>query len=151
LGCEQLSATVDAFLDITRAETSERLLSREEVAIERLVEDAGLLFRPRCEEAGVKLELEVRSSCVVYGDRARLRAVLSNLLGSALKYTPRGGTIAVASEISTQGSARLTISDSGAGVPEEYRTRIFERYFRVEHHRPINGAGLGAGIGLYLS
>jgi NtrC-family two-component system sensor histidine kinase KinB len=153
LGCEQLSATVEAFLDITRAETSELLLARESLAIDELVRDAERLFRPRCEEAGVELSLALHGPARVDGDRARLRAVLSNLLGNALKYTPAGGAIAICADATPNGSLALTISDTGAGVPEEYRTRIFERYFRVEHQEPTRarGHGAGAGIGLYLS
>jgi NtrC-family two-component system sensor histidine kinase KinB len=94
---------------------------------------------------------------MVRGDPARLGIVLSNVLTNALKYTPRGGRVTVrvspvqGTPDGKGGAVQIAVTDTGPGVPEEFRERVFEKFFRVEHHTP-NGAKdvRGSGIGLYL-
>jgi len=81
--------------------------------------------------------------------------VVSNVLTNAIKYTPVGGRIEiVAQRDDVAGEAHLDIevSDSGPGVDPEFRERVFEKFFRVEHHRPGGDQGArGSGIGLYIA
>jgi signal transduction histidine kinase len=173
LGCEQLSATVDAFLDLTRIEAGELQLSVDQVDLGRLVTDATRVFGSRCDEAGIVLRCAIAPDVPsISGDPVRLRMVLSNILSNSLKYTPSGGEIAVEvgrsawerpSLPSRRGSSppsnpprdavRIVVSDTGPGIPPEYRELVFEKFFRVEHMKPPpdgHSAG-GSGIGLYLS
>jgi NtrC-family two-component system sensor histidine kinase KinB len=92
----------------------------------------------------------------VRGDAARLRIVFANLLGNALKYTPRGEVV-VRLELlpaATEGGRPLlevSVTDTGPGIPAEFRERVFEKFFRVEDQRAGPPQGVrGAGIGLYL-
>jgi len=103
-------------------------------------------------------------NCKVRGDSARLGIVLTNVLTNALKYSPRGGTVTIAvcgpnaepALPPLTGEARypavqVTVTDVGPGIPEEFRERVFEKFFRVEHHRHSDQSGVrGTGIGLYL-
>jgi NtrC-family two-component system sensor histidine kinase KinB len=89
------------------------------------------------------------------GDVVRLGVVFDNLLSNALTYTPREGQIRIeATQVErdmSRRSVRVAVEDTGRGVPAAYRSRIFEKFFRVEHHEPGGDAGTrGAGIGLYL-
>ena len=81
--------------------------------------------------------------------------MLVNLLANALKYSPPGATVVVEATSGGTGSApvvRLTVADSGPGVPTEYRERVFGKFFRVEHERPVSDEGVrGSGIGLYVA
>jgi signal transduction histidine kinase len=76
---------------------------------------------------------------------------VTNLLANAVKYTPSGGRIALS--VALEGDrkhAMIEVADSGPGVPVEYRERVFERFFRVEHARG-GDVGAGVGIGLYIA
>lgn len=155
---EELASTIDELLDLTRIEAGQLRLQREHVDLDALIEQAARSLRPRFEDAGIHLRIVHEApSALVQGDAARLRIVLVNLLDNALKYTPPGGEVEarVSAPPSTapQGTSQVTIriSDTGQGVPALYRERIFEKFFRVEHHRDEQAQGVrGAGIGLYL-
>jgi len=123
-----------------------------------LLDHALYAFRDRFEQAGVALDVRQESpSAVVLGDASRLALVLSNLLSNALRYTPRGGKVVVSiSSRQSAGLARperlqLAVTDTGPGIPEDLRHRVFEKFFRIEEPRvPGHTAIQGAGFGLYL-
>lgn len=151
LGCQQLSDTIDELLDLTRIEAGQLRLSLDRIDLRVVVRRVVDALRPQFEDAGIAVRVEgVDAPIVVRGDPVRLGLVLSNVLSNALKYTPPRGAVEVA--CSTSGSdARLAITDTGRGVPEGLRERVFEKFFRVEHHDPGHGQSQGAGIGLYVS
>ncbi|HEY8073715.1 MAG TPA: ATP-binding protein [Labilithrix sp.] len=153
LGVEQLASTLDAFLDVTRAETGALVLARDRVDARVLVEQVTRTLRPRFEERKLTLDVAASGDLVVTGDRARLAAAFSNLLTNALKYSPSGGHVRVQAGRSN-GAVRFVVDDDGPGVPNDLRERVFEKYFRVEHERgeraPHGERARGAGIGLYL-
>jgi two-component system phosphate regulon sensor histidine kinase PhoR len=92
----------------------------------------------------------------VLGDEDRLMQVLSNLLDNAVKYTPEKGTITVAARPVSDDAERpamvtaieLSVADTGTGIPERDRPRIFERFYRVDkaRSRELGGTGLGLAI-----
>jgi NtrC-family two-component system sensor histidine kinase KinB len=89
---------------------------------------------------------------VIWGDASRLRLVLNNLLSNAVKYAPAGSVIEVIVQATDARAVRVSVQDDGPGVPPEYRTKIFEKFFRVEHQRLEGDRGLrGSGIGLHLA
>ncbi|MDF5731038.1 MAG: histidine kinase [Rhizonema sp. PD38] len=79
----------------------------------------------------------------VYGDPERIRQVLVNLLDNAIKYTPSGGTISISGLHRTTQKIQFSISDTGPGIPEENRERIFENHFRLERDEATQGYGIG--------
>jgi len=153
-GCEELRATVDQLLDLTRIEASQLRLSLERVDLLAVIEHVASPLRPRFEEARVALTVEPWSQpAVVLADPSRLTIAVSNLLTNALKYTPAGGQVRVRAWVDEgdAGSIHLAVIDTGIGVPDSYRDRVFEKFFRVEHQNPATPAQVpGAGIGLYL-
>jgi NtrC-family two-component system sensor histidine kinase KinB len=158
LGCQELASTIDELLDLTRIEAGQLRLAQDTVALYTLIEQAVAALRPRYEDAAITLQL--RRGCeraLVRGDAARLGVVFTNILSNALTYTPRGGAVSI-EVTSGQNTGRdgeqllqIAVTDTGSGIPREFRERVFEKFFRVEHHR-ANGANgaRGAGIGLYL-
>ncbi|RJS23279.1 hypothetical protein DRW03_13320 [Corallococcus sp. H22C18031201] len=154
-GVEQLAETVDEFLDLTRIEAGQLKLSRERISPVDLATECVRRCRARTEDAGPRVELTVAGApSTFWADPVRLRVVLDNLLTNALKYTPPSGQVVLSVDTPGQGgqrTVRITVTDSGPGVPEEFRERIFDKFFRVEHHRPGTETGTrGSGIGLYL-
>jgi NtrC-family two-component system sensor histidine kinase KinB len=148
LGCTQLASTVDEFLDLARIEAGQLRLACSPVDVDGLVREVVDTHAPRFQEAGVTLQARFEGhpgGC--WADRERLRAVVTNLLSNAVAYTPRGGTVRVDVE-KHGGRLRLAVTDSGSGVPEALRERVFEKYFRVD---PTHPNRRGSGIGLYVS
>ncbi len=85
---------------------------------------------------------------MIYGDETRLRQVIDNLLGNAVKYSPEGGVIEVGG-YATATTATFYVRDSGVGLSEEDQQRIFERFYRVDSK--LSSKTQGSGLGLYLS
>jgi signal transduction histidine kinase len=81
-------------------------------------------------------------------DRLRIGQVLANLLGNALRHTPRGGAIAMRLEAMDGARLRLAVEDSGPGIPEAERARVFERYYRVDGARAAAEGGRGLGLAI---
>jgi NtrC-family two-component system sensor histidine kinase KinB len=159
LGCRELQGTVDELLDLTRIEAGQLRLSMDRVDMNSLVRDLVASESSRFEGAEIYFEyVESVAVSFVRGDAVRLRIALSNVLGNALKYTPPKGKVRVRvqEERSPDGArpSRILISveDTGPGIRSEYREKVFEKFFRVEHHsRPGKPKVGGAGIGLYLT
>ncbi len=98
------------------------------------------------DEKGIRLVLEVADGLPsVMADSSCIGLALTNLLSNALKYTPRDGTVRVAVEADGEFVA-FTVADSGPGIPEQFASRIFERFFRVPSASGPTGAGLGLAI-----
>jgi two-component system, NtrC family, sensor histidine kinase KinB len=94
---------------------------------------------------------------LVRGDPAQLSMVFTNLLSNALKYTPRGGAVSigvVSERIAGNGHiglVHIAVTDTGPGIPREFRERVFDKFFRVEPHvESAQARTWGSGIGLYL-
>jgi NtrC-family two-component system sensor histidine kinase KinB len=155
LGVEQLSSTVDEFLDLTRIEAGQLRLQRDLVDVPGLLRRTADTVRSASEGGKVAVRLEIGETAPrsIWGDEARLGVVLSNIVSNAIKYTPEGGVIdVVAQPVDAGARLRIAITDSGPGVPPEFRDRVFDKFFRVEHHRHDAEQGVrGSGIGLYIA
>jgi two-component system, OmpR family, sensor histidine kinase BaeS len=114
-----------------------------------LVRDVASVAGPAFTQAGLRLVVTAES-CRVDGDGDRLTQVLGNLLDNARKFTPSGGTVAL--DLRRMGVehgralARLAVSDTGPGIPEEEREYVFERFYRGTGGRAKEGAGIGLAI-----
>jgi two-component system phosphate regulon sensor histidine kinase PhoR len=105
-------------------------------------------FAPAALSGGVRIvRPEEGDSAVIVGDGFRLRQVVDNVIGNAVKYTPRGGTVTV-QVFSTADEVGVSVADTGIGIPEDELAHIFDQYFRASSARDagIPGTGLGMGI-----
>ena len=107
-------------------------------------------LRPQASDAGVAFTVSLPDRPVrVDADADRLAQVVTNLVGNALRATPRGGSVALT--LSTEaGTARIAVADTGEGLAADQLERIFERFYRVPGRRTV-GADTGSGIGLTIS
>jgi two-component system, NtrC family, sensor histidine kinase KinB len=170
-GCEELGSAIDELLDVTRIEAGQLRLDFAPVDIAMLIGQVLRGLQPRFEDAHIRCEIvrEQEPTGVgrangvpptpawVWGDAARLRTVLTNLLTNALKYSPAGSSVTVRIGSEQQAGAdphtvlQVAVTDAGPGVPVAFRERVFEKFFRVEHHLGSDQNGVrGTGIGLYL-
>ena len=116
--------------------------------MQALVREAVESARPRADAASVDLQVEAVPVPVVLGERVRLAQLLDNLISNGVKFTPAGGHVRVTLG-AEEGMIRVEVSDTGIGISETERERLFERFFRSQSalERQIQGTGLG----LYIS
>ncbi len=153
-----INRTVDQLLDVSRIDAGGMHLDLERVDLVRLIDQVVASFFPRFEERGVRITVEKSPQpLVANGDGSRLILVFRNLLENALKYTPSDGHVTIrASSMQNAGSVdqrtvQITVTDTGPGIPADFHERVFEKFFRVEHHLPDTiERPKGSGIGLYL-
>ncbi|MCT1477818.1 cell wall metabolism sensor histidine kinase WalK [Microbacterium sp. p3-SID336] len=119
----------------------------EPVDLRAVVEESAASFAPLMAAARQELALDGAERLVITGDAFRLRQVLDNLIGNAVKYTPTGGRITVRLH-EEDGTAELSVADTGMGIAEDELPRLFEPYFRTDSavRGGIAGTGLGMGI-----
>ena len=84
---------------------------------------------------------------MIEGDRDRLEQVMMNVVGNAIKYTPDGGVIAVDAGVRGR-KVWITVSDTGIGIPQQDRERIFDRFYRVDKARSRESGGTGLGLSI---
>jgi NtrC-family two-component system sensor histidine kinase KinB len=159
IGVEQLTETVREFLDLTRIEAGELRLNLEPLDVSVVVGEALRRVEGQAIAQGISLTDRADPELPpVVADPLRLRAVFDNVLSNALKYTPRGGSVSIESHRvvavrrDDAEAVSISISDTGPGIPAAFRSRIFEKFFRLEHHHHAESrqAARGAGIGLYM-
>ncbi len=139
---------IDRVLDITRLRGGRMEMSRDPVDVCQLLRTTVESFRPALDEKALISELEMRDCAVpVLGDAQRLRQVFTNLLGNALKFTPKGGTIRVTSE-SDRRMVRVAISDSGVGISTEFLPHVFEPFRQADTSWSRQHGGLGLGLAI---
>ena len=145
---DRLLALVSDLLFTARLQDGRLQLERDEVDLGELVAHAVDSARPRAAAAGVQLHLEAVRVPRILGEGDRLAQLLDNLVSNAIKFTPAGGDVRVTVRV-VAGMIRLEVSDTGIGIPEADRERLFERFFRTQSalERQIQGTGLG----LYIS
>jgi signal transduction histidine kinase len=135
---------VDELLDISKVEAGAFDLDLSRVDIAEAVMDAEVLVEGRAREAGVSIQIERPLGPVVAdADALRIRQVAWNILGNAVKYTPRGGTVHVTvSEHDDR--IRVSVRDPGPGIAPEDHERIFHKF--VQGTDPAEGSGIGLAI-----
>jgi signal transduction histidine kinase len=142
---DAMLATFNALLRIARIEAGARREAFAEVDLRSVVEDVVELYEPVTEEREQLLGVALADTCVVQGDRDLLFQAVVNLLDNASKYTPPGGRIGI--ELSGgEPGACLTIRDSGPGIPIDDRSRVMDRFVRLERSRTTPGNGLGLSL-----
>jgi signal transduction histidine kinase len=107
-------------------------------------------FTPQAEQAGVSLQLEVPDNLPeLKGDGDRLAQVFTNLVDNALKFTPANGGVTLSAK-QAGAEMKLSVADTGSGVPKEALPRLFDRFYQVDESRS-GGAHHGTGLGLAIA
>ncbi|OIO06037.1 MAG: hypothetical protein AUJ52_12805 [Elusimicrobia bacterium CG1_02_63_36] len=148
-----LTRLVEDLLELASIESGKRGLRRERVALRAFADEIWQSIRPIAEKRGVSLVNEAAGELAVWFDKGALHQVLQNLLANAVKYNRRNGTVTLRA-VREDGGARLRVSveDTGIGVPRADLPRVFERFYRVDkaRSRELGGTGLGLSIVKHL-
>lgn len=133
-------------LDVTQIEAGRLAIHRKKVAIAPLFTEVQESFDAQARANGVTLDVESEpSGAEIFADHGRVVQVLANLIGNALKFTPRGGRIGLRSR--TVGDfVELSVADTGPGIPAEQLPRVFDRFWQADRRSPGPGVGLGLAI-----
>jgi len=118
--------------------------NREPVVVEELVSAVTNLYVAKAESRGARIEVDIAPGMVGHWDRAAVETILSNLVSNALKYGE--GTPVVISGKMDNGNAVIRVADSGPGIPDDQRVRIFEKFNRAVPSTSNVGYGLGLWI-----
>ena len=146
----RLQHVVDDLFLLARANAGERLLVPEELYLGELAAECVQSARALAARKGISLVYEGDLDLPYRGDAALLRRLLLNLLDNAIKYTPAGGAVRVAGA-RRDGTYVLDVTDTGPGVPEESRDRLFDRFHRARRERDAGESAPGAGLGLAIA
>jgi heavy metal sensor kinase len=148
----QAAELLDDMLTLARADAGHMETAFEAIDLRDVLQEAGENIQPLADAKQQTLVLRSGdSAALLLGHRSSLRRLLWTLLDNAVKYTPVGGRIEAALQSSDTGP-RVTVADTGIGIPEALLPRVFERFFRADPSRSqVEGAGLGLAIAKWIA
>lgn len=144
---ERLDKLVDDLLSLSRIESKGITLGTCELDLARIFEDVIPAFMSQLKKKNITVRNGLTGKLVVIGDKDKIGQVFINLIDNAIKFNRENGYIKVY-EQRTGGEIKIIVEDSGTGIPEKDRPRIFERFYRVDkaRSRELGGTGLGLSI-----
>jgi two-component system phosphate regulon sensor histidine kinase PhoR len=154
---DRLNLILEDLLELSKIESGQVLFKREPFNVQNAIERTLAMMKPLADKKGHHLTSWVAPDLpLLAGDEERLVQVLTNLVDNAVKYTPERGAITIAAHSLPQsqttgsgiGAIELSVTDTGIGIPEPDRPRVFERFYRVDkaRSRELGGTGLGLAI-----
>jgi len=142
----KLQRLIEELLDYQRALHAAASLAPRKLALDALVREVALAHELAAQSKGLRLAIDAQAA-TVEADPEKLRSILDNLIGNAVKFTPAGGSVSVLARASGE-EALIEVIDSGPGVPAEERDSIFDSFFRgrARASARVEGSGLGLAI-----
>lgn len=159
----RLLGLINQLLDLSKAEAGKMALEASYGDILPFIKRNFYAFESLAKHANISQRFETEmETAMLYFDRNKLEQVLTNILSNAFKFTPEKGTVSIKvsceSPEHSEGFLQISISDTGAGIPEEQLPHVFDRFFQAPHEggekfrgSPTSGAAVGSGIGLALA
>ncbi|HEY9855136.1 MAG TPA: HAMP domain-containing sensor histidine kinase [Stenomitos sp.] len=146
-GSHQLAGLIDSLLDSHQLEAGALKIKHEEVDLTAVLDQALNTLRSLSDKKGIRLEILLEPERKVWADARRVVQVLNNLIGNAIKFTGPGGTIRISSRLEGD-RIRVSVADTGIGIPEPELAQIFDPFFQVDGglDRKHSGSGLGLSI-----
>jgi two-component system, OmpR family, phosphate regulon sensor histidine kinase PhoR len=155
---DRLNLILEDLLQLSKIESGQVQFKQEPLHIGSVVERTIAMVKPLADKKQHRLSSQIAADLpLICGDQERLVQVVANLVDNAIKYTPEGGLITVAARRipvakntadEQRDGIELTVTDTGIGIPERDRPRVFERFYRVDkaRSRELGGTGLGLAI-----
>ena len=145
---ERMRNLMENLLQLARSDSDPSIIL-EQVDLMIILKDVLETVRPLAEVKELSLTYNLPDGLTLLGDRDNLIRLFVNLLDNAVKYTGRGG-IAVEAQVVNE-KVRVSVSDTGVGIPAEHLPHIFDRFYRVEKSRVSRGSGLGLAIAMDIA
>jgi two-component system, OmpR family, sensor kinase len=142
-GIERTSTLVSQLLQLARADAQISTTAPTALEVTEVVSSVVSELLPIATQRRIDIGGEELMSAKICATESDLRAVMKNLVGNALRYTPEGGAVDLRVHAG-EGVARIEVTDTGPGIPEELLPRVFDRFFRVS--QSVEGSGLGLAI-----
>ena len=137
---------VNDLLRLARLDAGQEIAEYSPCDMRALIEGLVSDFDPAARQKQQRLRAAVTpQACTLVADPAKMHDILRNLIENAVNYTPVGGAIDITADVA-DGKYRLTVSDTGPGIPQDDVARVFERFYRVDKSRTQPGTGLGLAI-----
>jgi two-component system phosphate regulon sensor histidine kinase PhoR len=150
---ERLGRLTDDLTDLSNIELGKVSLRLEPTSVAEIADSVLAIISPRASAGQVTVEAKLPADLPrVLADRDRLSQILINLVDNAVKYTPKGGHVAVDGRATEQGMVEVAVRDTGVGIPKADLPRLTERFYRVDkaRSRDLGGTGLGLAIVKHL-
>jgi signal transduction histidine kinase len=139
----RMNRLIADLLDVVRMEAGHLSLNVGPCDVTRVLTETMEAFQQRAAEQGISLVLSPEPpNVIVQADEERVLQLIDNLVGNAMKFTPSGGRVSIGGYIDAN-ELRVTVADTGPGIPEEQRARLFERFWQA---RGADRRGLGLGL-----
>ena len=154
VSAEHLLALINDILDMSRIESGRMVLKNEEFSLSKLLESINTMFSGQCSEKGLEYGCSIKGDIEDYyvGDNMKLRQVLINIIGNAVKFTPAGGNISFNIErvahFDGRTTLQFTISDTGIGMSEDFLPHIYDAFAQEDatYTNKYGSSGLGLAI-----
>jgi signal transduction histidine kinase len=147
----RLAEYIDDILDLAKLEAGGMAVERNPVALEPLIQSILDLLQVQAQEYGVHLEMRCEPGLPsVPADADLLHRAITNLVGNALKFTPQGGRILAEARRDGPGAVRVSVNDTGPGIPKEQLEKVFDKFFQVVETK-VQARKVGTGLGLTIT
>jgi signal transduction histidine kinase len=146
---ERLSQLVNDLLDLSKLQAGTRLPTLETLNLTDLIQSTLLRYEKLTQKDGYRIEYQGQASVNIRADRTMLLQVLYNLINNAINYTGEDKLVRVTQTLNSNGTrVRVSVIDSGVGIPQEQIPLIWDRYYKIDkvHRRAMIGTGLGLSI-----
>ena len=137
----RLAGLSQNMLLLSKVEATQIVTEKSDFDLSEQIKQRAILLLPQIEKKDIALEVDLPEHMPYYGNPELLEQVWVNLLNNAVKFTPEHGEIAIAGQIG-EDTLSISVSDNGAGMDEETRKHIFEKYYQSDRHKGGNGIGL---------
>ncbi|MBZ5520812.1 MAG: PAS domain S-box protein [Acidobacteriia bacterium] len=142
---KHLLGLINDVLDLAKIEAGQISLNPEPIDLPAFLADVSNFIAPMAAEKGLTCEAECEPGLMLYTDAARLRQILLNLLGNAVKFTPEHGSMKIRAR-RDGGYITISVIDSGVGIPVEEQEAVFEEFFRASLGAGVSSEGSGLGL-----
>src|SRR5688572_30437652 len=144
---QHLLSIINDILDLSKIEAGRFELHPDAVSVAELFEDCARLVQERAHSAGLKLVRVIDPEiALLWADKRAVKQILINLLGNAIKFTPKGGQVTMAAKPGPDSMIELSVADTGIGIPPEHLATALAAFGQVDN--PMTRAQQGTGLGL---
>lgn len=146
---QRLNRLIEDILNVSRIESGLMKVNKQPISLTILIEEQLSMIRSYAEEKNIKV---ITQKPIIYdqvrADKDMISQVIVNLLSNAVKYTPAGGSVSIQTDVDEiEGVARVSVTDTGVGIPEDELDHLFEKFYRVNANKKM---APGTGLGLNL-